>query len=418
MKGPLVWLLAIAVFWTAGSDIARAQVQFDENGMPGIIVSFGDLDLGRANDRELLRRRIRSAIQDLCGQYGERTISIVADIQRCRTRTLASADDVITKLVAGPTRSNLGSDGARLAFSPCHVGRGRILWCEVRSILSSGMIKSRPSETTPTTLAPGFTALGDVGHVYRPPNLPSGPSPLIVLLHGAGDDARRFLEMLTPIAEEGGYVMAAAKSLGPTWDIAAEISRASYGTESRPDFGADVPRIDAMLRETFARTAIDPRQVVLVGYSDGASYALSLALANSDVFPSVIALSPGFVKFPPRLATGQRIFIAHGTHDSVIPFETAQRIADELSSKQLPVRFRPFDGGHGLSRLMLLEGLDSVLMLASERRGEGARAGADRSSLMSVMGRKQTQGVGLPRLRSTIQLGSAIQPLRRPATLP
>lgn len=363
---PLVRGLATAMLWIAGSAIARSQVQFDDKGTPGIMVSFGDLDIGRVNDRELLRRRIGSAIDDLCGQYGERTPSIAADIERCRRRTRASANEVVTKLHSQPTQSNLGLDSARLAFSPCHVGRGRILWCEVRSILSSGMIRSRPSETAPTTLAPGFTALGNVGHVYRPPNLPSGPSPLVILLHGAGDDARRFLEMLRPIAEERGYVMAAAKSLGPTWDIAAEIPRASDGTESLPDLGPDVPRIDAMLREIFARSPIDPRQVVLVGYSDGASYALSLALANSDVFPSVIALSPGFVKFPPRLKTGQRIFIAHGKHDSVIPFEAAAKIADELTSKQLSVKFRSFDGGHGLSRLMLLEGMDSALTSAPD----------------------------------------------------
>jgi predicted esterase len=100
---------------------------------------------------------------------------------------------------------------------------------------------------------------------------------------------------------------------------------------------------------------------VLLGHSDGASYALSLGLANSDVFRSIVALSPGFVKLPARFEAGQRIFIAHGTRDSVIPMEVARRIADTLSSNELSVRFRSFDGGHGLSRPVLLEGLDSAL---------------------------------------------------------
>ena len=349
---------AILLIWPP--DPARAQVQFDEQGRPGVVVPFGDLDVSRANDKQLLRRRIASAIDDLCGQYGERTISIVTDIQRCRKRTQASADAAMAKLMTVSGRTNLDPDSGRLVFSPCTVGRGRILSCEVRPSLSSGTVRSRPSKTIVTTLAPGFTALGNVGHVYRPPNVPADPSPLIVLLHGAGDDARRLLEMLRPIADERRYIMAAGKSVGATWDIAAGLSRAGSGATDIPDFGQDVPRIDAMLREIFARAAIDPQQVVLVGYSDGASYALSLALTNSEIFPTVVALSPGFVKLPARFQSDQRIYIAHGTRDRVIPFDTAQRIADELRPK-LSVQFRPFDGGHGLSRPVLLEALDYAL---------------------------------------------------------
>ena len=281
MKSWLLSVCAALVLCLLGPGKARAQVQFDEEGRPGTVVSYGDLDLGRERDQQLLRQRISSAVNDLCGEYGERTISIVADIQRCRKRTLASAHEVMKSLVTRGARSNLGADSARLAFAPCHVGRGRILWCEARSVLASGVVRSRPSETTVTTLAAGFTALGDVGHVYRPTNSPADPRPLILLLHGAGGDARQFLELLRPIADQRGFIMAAAKSVGATWDIPAEIARANGGTKDVPAFGPDVPRIDAMLRTIFSRAAIDPAQVVLLGHSDGASYALSRGLAKS-----------------------------------------------------------------------------------------------------------------------------------------
>lgn len=380
MRKGLSPALAAAVSICCSRPAVGAQIQFDEKGMPGIVVAYGDLDLRRYDDQRLLKQRVVSAVHDLCGRYGERTISIITDIQRCRKRTMASAQEVMNTVIASGTWSSQGRDGAKLAFAPCHVGRGRILWCDVRSVLSSGTVKSRASEAIVTTLSPGFTALGEVGHVYRPSTLPAGPRPFILLLHGAGGDARQFLEMLKPVADERGYIMAAAKSLAATWDIPANMATGSgvgVGVANDvPNFGPDVPRIDAMLREIFARVTIDPKQVVLVGFSDGASYALSLSLANSDVFPSVVALSPGFVKLPAKFEAGQRVFIAHGTRDEVIPFPAAKRIAEVLRSKQLSVRFRPFEGVHAVSRAVLLEGLDFAL----PRRSEQALMGGGRTS--------------------------------------
>ena len=223
-----------------------------------------------------------------------------------------------------------------------------------------GALSARPSPAGSTTLAPGITELGDLGHVYRPPGAPEGPRPLILLLHGAGDDSRRFLEMLKPIADERGYVMAAAKPAAQTWDMAAELAKRSR-RDSPPEFGADVPRIDALLRGIFARAALDPERVVLVGFSDGAAYGLSLALANPELFPSVVAFAPGFAKVPPALDPRQRVLIAHGRSDRVIPVEVGRGIADGLRRSGIKAEFRQFRGGHSISRPVLLEALDRQL---------------------------------------------------------
>jgi phospholipase/carboxylesterase len=42
--------------------------------------------------------------------------------------------------------------------------------------------------------------------------------------------------------------------------------------------------------------------VALGGFSDGASYALSLDLTNGDLFASLIAFSPGFIQLDPAPA--------------------------------------------------------------------------------------------------------------------
>ena len=54
-------------------------------------------------------------------------------------------------------------------------------------------------------------------------------------------------------------------------------------------------RVVRALEQVFARHAVDAGHLAIGGFSDGASYALGLGLANGDFFRDVLAFSPGFV---------------------------------------------------------------------------------------------------------------------------
>ena len=82
-------------------------------------------------------------------------------------------------------------------------------------------------------------------------------------------------------------VVVAPDSRGQTWDAI------------RGDFGDDVEFLDRVLTHVFARVAVDPARVTVGGFSDGATYALSIGLANGDLFPQVIGCSPGFIAQAP-----------------------------------------------------------------------------------------------------------------------
>src|SRR5207245_6186746 len=117
---------------------------------------------------------------------------------------------------------------------------------------------------------------------------------------------------LQPLADDGGFLILSVPSRGRTWD-------AVLG-----DFGPDVACVDQSLDWTFARYAVDPQSVAVAGFSDGASYALSLGLANGDRFGHVMAFSPGFVA-PAPLQGHPRLFISHGTADMVLPIDQCSR---------------------------------------------------------------------------------------------
>jgi phospholipase/carboxylesterase len=193
-----------------------------------------------------------------------------------------------------------------------------------------GRLSARPSESEGADGGEtGFQELG-TARLYVPPG--DGPKRLVVSLHGAGGVPDHALAWFRPYADEAGLIVLAPKSSGVTWDL------------SQGGFGADVLAIDRLLAQVFAEHEVD--DVAVAGFSDGASYALSLGLSNGDLFRSVIAFSPGFIAY--AQATGApRLFVSHGTQDSVLPIgRTSRRGVPSLRAAGYRVRYREFDGDH------------------------------------------------------------------------
>ncbi len=111
-------------------------------------------------------------------------------------------------------------------------------------------------------------------------------------------------------------------------------------------YGPDVAFIDRALERVFDRLAVDARRLAMTGFSDGASYVLSLGLTNGDLFTHLIAFSPGFLA--PATKRGKLpVFVSHGNRDGVLPIqETSPRIVPELERDDYEVRYREFDGPH------------------------------------------------------------------------
>ena len=159
-------------------------------------------------------------------------------------------------------------------------------------------------------------------------------APLVVLLHGAGANSRDIMPYLRDLAYTAGLILLAPTSREYTWDVIAG------------GYGPDVEAIDQALEETFSRYAVDPGCIAVGGFSDGASYALSLGITNGDLFGHILAFSPGFMA-PAAQAGSPRIFVSHGTRDTVLPIERcSRRIVPELERAGYEVRYREFEGGH------------------------------------------------------------------------
>jgi predicted esterase len=180
-------------------------------------------------------------------------------------------------------------------------------------------------------LAEGRDAL-----TYVPPGLhPGSPAPLLVFLHGAGGDARRTVPLLRGLADAYGFVVLAPESRGRTWDLVLG------------EIGPDLDFLQRALDEVKARLPVDRTHVALAGFSDGASYALSVGLRNRDVFSHVIAFSPGFA-LPPGRPPRPAAFVSHGADDAVLPVAGARDLVARLLGSGCDVVYREFEGGHAI----------------------------------------------------------------------
>src|SRR5829696_7429739 len=196
-------------------------------------------------------------------------------------------------------------------------------------VSAQGRLLARPHESVDDPGKPGLRTI-DGATLYVPPG--ERPKTLVLALHGAGGYPAEPIALLRPYADTARLILLAPKSTGPTWDI------------SMGGFGPDVAGIDRLLEKVFSE--YDVRDVAVAGFSDGASYALSLGLTNGDVFHSVIAFSPGFIAFGEQNGM-PRLFISHGTHDSILPIgRTSRRGVPRLRAAGYRVKYVEFDGDH------------------------------------------------------------------------
>ncbi|MGI5215577.1 alpha/beta hydrolase [Plantactinospora sp. CA-290183] len=181
-----------------------------------------------------------------------------------------------------------------------------------------------------------FAQEGPTGELLALSHVPAPadgrPYRLVLLLHGAGGSPRQALELLLSVADEHRLLLVAPKATASTWDLIID------------GFGPDVRRIDRVLERIVESYPVE--RFVIGGFSDGASYALSLGLTNGDLFDAVLAFSPGFAA--PLVTHGQPpVFVSHGSADPVLPVDPcSRRIVPRLRTLGYQVSYEEFEGGH------------------------------------------------------------------------
>ncbi len=183
-----------------------------------------------------------------------------------------------------------------------------------------------------------------------------GPFPTILALHGWGANAHDLLG-LAPYLHRGQALV-----LCPQGPVSFDMGQGMVGhgwfpiTGGGPfdpvAFADGKAAIAGFLDAACEAYPVDPRKLVVLGFSQGGVMAYDLALREPERFTGLVALSswlpdtlaatlepkPGLEALP--------VFAAHGSQDPMIPVQRGQESRDQLLKLGVPTVYREYDMGH------------------------------------------------------------------------
>lgn len=193
-------------------------------------------------------------------------------------------------------------------------------------------------------------------HRLVPPDSPNvSPHPTLILLHGRGADEEDLIGLL-PVFDRRLLTLSVRAPFpfppggGYTWYDVGSIGSPEPGM-FRDAYG----KLSQFVDDAVAGYPVDRRKLFLFGFSMGAVMSFALSLARPGLFSGVIAHS-GYLPEETHLTyrwddlDGSRFFIAHGTHDPVIPVESARRAVQLLERTEAGVVAREYPIAHQISQ--------------------------------------------------------------------
>jgi phospholipase/carboxylesterase len=183
-----------------------------------------------------------------------------------------------------------------------------------------------------------------------------GPFPTVVALHGWGASAHDLIG-LAPVLHRGEALV-----LCPQGDVTVPIAEgyagygwfplSSGGPPDPADFARGKASLVGWLDQALEQYPVDPRKLVLLGFSQGGVMAYDLALRQPERFAGLVALSswlpdglagsigpqPGLEQLP--------ALVMHGTQDPMIPVAMGQQSRDALIKLGVQTTYREYEMGH------------------------------------------------------------------------
>ena len=184
------------------------------------------------------------------------------------------------------------------------------------------------------------------------PKTTVGKQPAIFLLHGMGSneedlpqlvqdfkDSHHIFSLRGPIVFDPGY---------------AFFTIEEEGKPIRTVFDEVLTYIQSFINEVIVEFNLDEERIYVLGFSQGAVLAQSLALTMGSVIRGVVALSgyvPEFVKmdYMQQPVDHLNVFISHGAYDYVIPPQWGEESKEYFESLGANVVFKTYNDGHGVT---------------------------------------------------------------------
>lgn len=197
-------------------------------------------------------------------------------------------------------------------------------------------------------------------YLVQEPTIKKDKHPLILLLHGYGSNEEDLFSFAPELSHEAYIISVRAPYTVPPYGYAwyainfdANQNKFSDDNEAIESREKIVHFIDNLL----SKYPIDPTQVNLIGFSQGAILSYAVALSYPEKIKKVVALSGYFNEnilvpnFKENNFEKISFFASHGTVDQVIPIEWARKTPEILNKLKIVNEFNEYPVGHGVHPL-------------------------------------------------------------------
>lgn len=192
----------------------------------------------------------------------------------------------------------------------------------------------------------------------REPKIKLDKNPLLLLLHGYGSNEEDLFSFATELPEEY-YIISARAPYNMQYGAYAwyainfDADQNKFSDHEQAKISRDL--IAQFIDELIQTYPIDPKNVTLVGFSQGSILSYAIALSHPDKVQRVVALS-GYVSEPileenylRNDLSKLKIFHSHGTADQVIPVEWARKTKPFLEKLGINSTYKEYPVGHGVA---------------------------------------------------------------------
>ena len=194
-------------------------------------------------------------------------------------------------------------------------------------------------------------------HRIRPSSLESN-APVIIMLHGYGSDENDLFSFSSELDEKYFIVSARAPygmfPYGHAWYTIHFDAPQGKWTDVEQAIDSR-ERISRFIDEVCEEYPVDPKQVILLGFSQGTILSIATALTYPEKIALVVALS-GYVNkdlIPSDIDKNKishlSFYCSHGTVDQVIPVKWARQTPPFFDTLGIDYSYSEFPVGHGVA---------------------------------------------------------------------
>jgi phospholipase/carboxylesterase len=210
---------------------------------------------------------------------------------------------------------------------------------------------ARPDAEAPPAATIRRVAVEAIGYYYiDEPKGAAARCPALVGLHGYAQTATEFLKLLRSLAPES-WTCVAPQGFNQIWDPKSGAISFNWMTafERWDSVERNNAFLDRALGELEAEGRIDPRRIVLLGFSQGSSVAYRYAQRRPGRVAGIVSVCadlPADVEADPAPLAGVKFLIAYGADDPYVPTAKPERAIAALRGAGLDVDVHRFTGGH------------------------------------------------------------------------